>query len=63
MGVYELHGPSGTRRVAVSNVGEAPLTVLGAIVSDASGPFTVAVMDETRRARSVPQPGGGITPT
>ena len=48
MGVYELHGPSGTRRVAVSNVGEAPLTVLGATVSDASGPFTVAVMDETR---------------
>ena len=35
MGVYELDGPAGTRLVTVSNVGEAPLTVYGAAITDA----------------------------
>ncbi len=48
MGVYELDGPAGTRLVTVSNVGEAPLTVYGAAITDATGPFGIAVIDETR---------------
>lgn len=48
MGTYEIDGPSGTRLVTVSNIGEAPLTVYGAAMMDASAPFSIAVIDETR---------------
>ena len=46
MGTYELDGPSGTRLVAVSNVGEAPLTVSDARIAEPGGPFAVTWLGE-----------------